>query len=428
MFQAVRSSSTSRRRSSTTTTTEGRSCSASRQRRGSSTTNYHDDHHDDRRDVEQHRGLVVHKSMQRKDSDEDNDHGGGGDGGGRDRSRGKRGSNHESGDGGGGRNRSTSKKKTTREPMVRRVTISDVSNQEGTTADEKEPVAIVLDMIDGMEMRREVTFPGGKESDNASDGPPELTPSLGSSDEESPPKKSSEFQLVPRAKKQQDDGRNGNDKPSSSLAHRRRCSSASKCSRSSSHDRRRPSSRSPARGRRSSSASRSTQSRTRSSSGGSNRSSGRLAITLYRSSDVTNDDTEEIDMKQKQPKTTKGPHFFRTIKKFASKVKNTLTELGGIHSVHRYSVGETARYKVGKVPKTLRYYDADTKTVEGTCCSSKSMLVLKFLSTVSHILIIHFVILVQWKLWKYTSTPSLKYPTTPSNCQTKCARRLAGII
>jgi hypothetical protein len=262
------------------------------------------------------------------------------------------------------------------EPMVQRVSISDISNQKGT-ADDKEPVAIVLDMIDGMEMRREVTFPGGKESDNTSDGPPELTPSLGSSDEESPPKKSSELQLVPRAKKQQDNGRNGYGKPSSE--HRRRCSSSSKCSRSSSHDRRRPPSRSPARGRRSSSASRSTQSRTRSSSGGSNRSSGRLSITLYRSSDVTNDNTEEIDMKQNQPKTTKGPHFFRTIKKFASKVKNTLTELGGIHSVHRYSVGETARYKVGKVPKTLRYYDADTKTVEGKCCSSRSMQYLTYI-------------------------------------------------
>lgn len=76
------------------------------------------------------------------------------------------------------------------------------------------------------------------------------------------------------------------------------------------------------------------------------------------------------DQEHSQPKTTKGPLLFRTIKKFASKVKNTLTELGGIHSVHKYTEGEIARYKVGKVPKTLVQYDAETKTVEGTCCSN----------------------------------------------------------
>lgn len=67
-----------------------------------------------------------------------------------------------------------------------------------------------------------------------------------------------------------------------------------------------------------------------------------------------------------QPKATKGHTFFRIIKNIASKVKNTLTEFGGIHSVQMYSEGETARYKIGKAPKTLVHYDSETKTVEGT--------------------------------------------------------------
>lgn len=54
------------------------------------------------------------------------------------------------------------------------------------------------------------------------------------------------------------------------------------------------------------------------------------------------------------------------MKKLAGKVKNTLEKLGGISGVHKFKVGERARYRVTKVPsRCLDVYDPETKTVEG---------------------------------------------------------------
>ena len=45
-------------------------------------------------------------------------------------------------------------------------------------------------------------------------------------------------------------------------------------------------------------------------------------------------------------------------------MKDTLDELGG--GIHKYKLGEMARYRVIKVPKKCRsLYDEDTRTVEG---------------------------------------------------------------
>jgi len=52
--------------------------------------------------------------------------------------------------------------------------------------------------------------------------------------------------------------------------------------------------------------------------------------------------------------------FFRKMKKLAGKVRTTL----GVSGVHKYRVGDLARYRVGKVPRCLDTYDPETRTVE----------------------------------------------------------------
>mmetsp|Transcript_10638 Transcript_10638/g.23488 ORF Transcript_10638/g.23488 Transcript_10638/m.23488 type:complete len:1001 (+) Transcript_10638:135-3137(+) len=91
----------------------------------------------------------------------------------------------------------------------------------------------------------------------------------------------------------------------------------------------------------------------------------------YDSNNHNAQDTSTEESRDKKPTKKKGLLFaVRTIKKLAGKVKNTLGELGGISSVHKYKLGERARYKVVKVPSGKSRermgdaYDVETRTVE----------------------------------------------------------------
>jgi len=75
---------------------------------------------------------------------------------------------------------------------------------------------------------------------------------------------------------------------------------------------------------------------------------------------TTNTSNDGVNAAKQQQK--KG--LFRKIKKLAGKVKNTLGELGGISSVHKYRLEERARYRIAKAPRCLRTYDPKTMTVE----------------------------------------------------------------
>jgi hypothetical protein len=58
--------------------------------------------------------------------------------------------------------------------------------------------------------------------------------------------------------------------------------------------------------------------------------------------------------------------LLRKMKKLAGRVKHTLEDIGdSLSGLHRYRVGERARYKVIKEPRCLDLYDPETKTVEG---------------------------------------------------------------
>lgn len=62
----------------------------------------------------------------------------------------------------------------------------------------------------------------------------------------------------------------------------------------------------------------------------------------------------------------KGTKLLHKIKKLAGKVKTTLGELGGTAGVHKYKLGEVARYRVHRIPRHCEEeYDAETRTVEG---------------------------------------------------------------
>ncbi len=56
--------------------------------------------------------------------------------------------------------------------------------------------------------------------------------------------------------------------------------------------------------------------------------------------------------------------LFQKVKKLAGRVKSTLGELGGISSVHKYRLGERARYKISTALRYSRLSDPGTMTVE----------------------------------------------------------------
>ena len=65
-----------------------------------------------------------------------------------------------------------------------------------------------------------------------------------------------------------------------------------------------------------------------------------------------------------------GKGLLHHIRQLASKVKNTLGELGGLNGVHRFQLGEMARYKTVKIRDknwmiAVGKYDVITLTAEG---------------------------------------------------------------
>ena len=113
----------------------------------------------------------------------------------------------------------------------------------------------------------------------------------------------------------------------------------------------------------------SRQSRSRSGSSSSRRSSDSSSSSRLDDEDDIQQDAS-LELSNKKQKSS----VFSKIKKFATKVKDTLDELGG--GIHKYKLGERARYRVIKVPKKCRrLYDEDTRTVEGKFVSITFMLI-----------------------------------------------------
>jgi len=109
---------------------------------------------------------------------------------------------------------------------------------------------------------------------------------------------------------------------------------------------------------------RSSRSRSRSSRGASSRSRSRSQSSRSIINHLEEENTKRKDLLEDTKKQTQKKTVFTKLKKMANTLKETINELSG--GVHKYKLGEMARYKVIKVPrKCKKLFDEDTRTVEG---------------------------------------------------------------
>jgi len=110
--------------------------------------------------------------------------------------------------------------------------------------------------------------------------------------------------------------------------------------------------------------SRSSRSRSRSSRCTSSRSRSRSTSSRSIINHLEEENTKRKELLKDTKKQTQKKTVFTKLKKMASTLKETINELSG--GVHKYKLGEMARYKVIKVPrKCKKLFDEDTRTVEG---------------------------------------------------------------
>ena len=115
---------------------------------------------------------------------------------------------------------------------------------------------------------------------------------------------------------------------------------------------------------RSTKSARSSRSRSRSSRGTSSRSRSRSTSSRSIINHLEEKNTKRKELLEDSKKQTQKKGVFTKLKKMASRLKETINELSG--GVHKYKLGEMARYKVIKVPrKCKKLFDEDTRTVEG---------------------------------------------------------------
>jgi len=115
---------------------------------------------------------------------------------------------------------------------------------------------------------------------------------------------------------------------------------------------------------RSTKSNRSSRSRSRSSRGTSSRSRSRSQSSRSIINHLEEENTKRKELLEDTKKQTQKKGVFNKLKKMASTLKETINDLSG--GVHKYKLGEMARYKVIKVPrKCKKLFDEDTRTVEG---------------------------------------------------------------
>jgi len=108
----------------------------------------------------------------------------------------------------------------------------------------------------------------------------------------------------------------------------------------------------------------SNRSRSRSSRSISSRSRSRSQSSRSIIDHLEEENTKHKELLKDTKKQTQKKTVFTKLKKMASTLKDTINELSG--GVHKYKLGEMARYKVIKVPrKCKKLFDEDTRTVEG---------------------------------------------------------------